>query len=254
MAVQAQQKRSSTQAYLDIAAIKDGIVVLENGGLRQILLVTSVNFALKSPEEQEDIVLRYQGFLNSLHTPLQIVMQSRKLDLTDYLAKLKTLAEGETNEAIRTQTTAYVAFMERLISVANIMDKRFYVVVPFDPENLRTRGFIDRILHPAKQITVTMSEQEFEQYKTQLGERTNLVASGLGALGLKSSALTTQQLIELYYATYNPEEAVHERLAGAEELLSGVVHAERNEQPTTDNAQTNPNAETTNPPTPAGQS
>ncbi|MBI4032738.1 hypothetical protein HY374_03470 [Candidatus Berkelbacteria bacterium] len=244
MAVQAQKKRSSTQAYLDIAAIKDGIVILENGGMRAILLVTSVNFALKSPEEQEDIVLRYQGFLNSLHSPLQIVMQSRKLDLTDYLAKLRTQAEGETNEAIRTQTTSYVAFMERLISVANIMDKRFYVVVPFDPDNLRARGFIDRLLHPAKQITVTMTEQEFANYKAQLAERVNLIASGLAAMGLKSVQLTTQQLIELYYATYNPEEAVHERLAGAEELLSGVVHSENSQQSVATSQSASPNGQT----------
>lgn len=232
MAVQAQKKRSSTQAYLDIAAIKDGIVVLENGGLRAVLLVTSVNFALKSPEEQEDIVLRYQGFLNSLHTPIQIVMQSRKLDLTDYLTKLRANAESQSNDAIRSQTVSYVAFMERLISVANIMDKRFYVIVPLDPDNLRARGFIDRLLHPAKQITVTMTEQQFENYKTQLSERVNLIASGLGAMGLRSTQLSTQQLIELYYSTYNPEAAVHERLSGAEELTSGVVRAESEQEET----------------------
>src|SRR3990167_10468932 len=83
----------STQAYLDIAAMKDGVLILKNGGLRAVVMVSSVNFALKSPEEQEDIVLRYQGFLNSLHFPIQIIMQSRKLDLTDYLAKLKARSE-----------------------------------------------------------------------------------------------------------------------------------------------------------------
>lgn len=214
---------SSTQAYLDIAALKDGIVVLKNGGLRAIIQVTSVNFALKSPQEQEDTVLRYQGFLNSLHFPIQIVMQSRKLDLTSYLAKLNERSQTESNDQIRSQISAYVAFMERLIGVANIMDKRFYVIVPYDPDGLRARGFLDRLLHPAKQITVTMDEKEFSDYKTQLGERVSLIAGGLESLGLKTGQLTTQQLIELFYATYNPEEAVRQRLSDASELGRSVI-------------------------------
>lgn len=209
---------ASTQAYLDIAALKDGVVILKNGGMRAVIQVTSVNFALKSPQEQEDTVLRYQGFLNSLHFPLQIVMQSRKLDLTTYLAKLRERGQGEANGQIRGQIDAYVGFMERLIGVANIMDKRFYVVVPYDPDGLRARSLLDRLLHPTKQVTVTMTEQEFTDYKTRLNERVSLVAGGLGALGLKSGQLTTQQLIELYYATYNPEDAVRERLTDASRL------------------------------------
>lgn len=216
----------STQAYLDIAAIKDSIVVLKSGGLRAVLLASSLNFALKSPQEQEDIVLRYQGFLNALNFPIQIVMQSRKLDLTDYLARLTTRAESETNERIRLQTSSYVEFMERLISVANIMDKRFYVVVPYEPIGLKQRSFFDKLFNPTKRITLTMTDKEFADVTIQLNERVNLIASGLASFGIKSAQLTTQQLIELYYSTYNPEEAVKERLTGIEQLSTHYLHEE----------------------------
>lgn len=213
----------STQAYLDIAAIKHGIVILKSGGMRAVIQVTSLNFALKSTQEQEDTVLRYQGFLNALQFPIQIVMQSRQIDLGSYLEKLKARAEEEESERIRNQIVAYGTFMERLIGVANIMDKRFYVVVPFDPVGLKERGFFDRLLHPQKQVTVTMSEAEFDQFTAQLDQRVTLVTSGLGSLGLQAARLTTQQLIELYYRTYNPEEASRERLTNVEALRTNYV-------------------------------
>jgi len=241
------QNKTSTQAYLDIAAIKDGVIILKSGGLRAVLSVTSVNFALKSPQEQEDIVLRYQGFLNALHFPIQIVMQSRKLDLTEYIGTLKGKAEQESNDMVRQQITHYVDFMTRLISVANIMDKAFYVVVPLDPVGLQSRGFFDRILHPTKQVTVSMSEEEFEKYKSELEERVTLIGSGLGSLGLKSKVLSTQQLIELYYATYNPEQAVRERLVDADRLDTQYIGPDtgsakkdkKDEQPTSGQEQPN---------------
>lgn len=220
------QAQKSTQAYLDIAAIKDNVIVLKDGGLRAVLLASSLNFALKSPQEQEDIVLRYQGFLNSLNFPIQIVLQSRKLDLTDYLAKLSQRAEIEQSAQIRAQTTSYIEFMERLISVANIMDKRFYVVVPYDPIGLKQRSFFDKLFNPAKQVTLTMTDKEFADFTVQLNERVNLISSGIGSFGIKSAQLSTQQLIELYYATYNPEEAVKQRLIGIEELGSDYLHPE----------------------------
>lgn len=224
----------STQAYIDIAALKDGVVILKSGGLRAVLEVKSVNFALKSPQEQEDIVLRYQGFLNSLHFPLQIVMQSRKLDLTDYIAKLTARAESEPNDHIRGQITAYVAFMERLLTVVNIMDKRFFVVVPFDSPSLVARGLIDKLIHPVKEVTVSMTETEFAGFVRQLDERVGLTVSGLISMGLRVGQLDTRQLISLYYATYNPEESVKERLADTTAL--GLEHVGTETLPATETA------------------
>lgn len=225
LAHNAKHEAHSTQAYLDIAAIKDGVVILKNGGLRALIEVTSVNFALKSPQEQDDIVFRYQGFLNALHYPLQIVMQSRRLDLTDYLAKLRTRAEGETNDMVRAQTSSYIAFMEKLLSVVNIMSKKFYVVIPYDPPTLFNRGLLDTLLHPVKQVTVSMTEQEFVRFRTELDERVGIISSGLSAIGLATGRLDTRHLIELYYATYNPEEAIKERLSdvvlGGQDFVGG---------------------------------
>jgi len=218
-----EQHKLSTQAYLDIAAIKDNIAILKEGGLRAVLLASSLNFALKAPAEQESIVLRYQGFLNSLNFPIQIVMQSRKLDLTDYIAKLRARSEEEPNKSVRVQINSYSDFMERLISVANIMDKRFYVVVQYGPIGLKQRGLFDKLLHPTKMVTLTMSDKEFSDYSNQLAERVELVASGLEQLGIRTAQLNTKQLIELFYATYNPEEAVRQRLTDIESLKSRFI-------------------------------
>ncbi|MCA9388665.1 hypothetical protein KC644_02775 [Candidatus Berkelbacteria bacterium] len=228
----AQNKKLSTQGYLDIAAVKDNILVLKNGGLRAVLLASSLNFALKAPREQEDIILRYQAFLNSLAWPIQIVMQSRKLDLGDYITKMKNMADNQNNEKIREQTLHYSEFMEKLLSVANIMDKRFYIVVPYDPVSLKQRSFFDRLFNPVKQVTLTMTDQEFEEFKTQLTERISLVNSGLESLGIRSAQLNTKQLIELFYATYNPEEAVREKLVDIDALSSRFIHPDADKKET----------------------
>lgn len=217
---------SSTQAYLDVVAIKNGIVILKDGSLRSILLVSSINFALKSSEEQEDVILRYQGFLNSLNFPIQIVMQSRQMDLTEYLHRLSQRAENEPNEQIRFQTQHYVSFMQKILTAANIMDKRFYVVIAHEPLGLVKRGLLDRLLHPTKQVTVQMTEKEFNQYSIELEEKVALIGNGLASMGLRSARLETKDVIELFYATYNPEHAVTEKLTNIEQMTTSTVHNE----------------------------
>ena len=125
------QQVGSTQDTLKFAEIRNDTVVLKDGNLRQVLLCSSINFALKSEQEQNAIVYAYQNFLNSLNFPIQILMQSKKLDLSNYLKKLSEKANSQTNELLRSQTLDYIDFIKRLINLANIMDKRFYVVVPF---------------------------------------------------------------------------------------------------------------------------
>ncbi len=214
---------SSTQSYLDISAIKNGVVILKDGSLRAILLVSSINFALKSTEEQEDVIFRYQAFLNSLNFPLQIVMQSRQMDLTDYLRRLSERAQVEPNDQIRYQTEHYIAFMQKILTAANIMDKRFYVVISYEPVSLIKRGLIDRLLNPTKQVTVQMTEAQFNQYVTELNEKVSLVTSGLASMGLKTAQLNTKDAISLFYATYNPERAVTEKLTNIDQITSTAV-------------------------------
>lgn len=220
-------KTSPTQQYLDISEIRDGVIITRDGGLRAVLLATSINFALKSEQEQNAIVGQYQLFLNSLNFPLQIVMQSRKLDLTNYLKKLEDKLDTQKNELIKIQITDYVAFIRKLITVANIMDKKFYAVVQFNPPNLQKRNLFDKIFHPGSTLSVKISTDEFKIYRQELMERVNVIVNGLGSLEVRSAMLNTQQVIELFYGLYNPEEAAKERLIEEKALESPLISKEQ---------------------------
>lgn len=217
-----EQKIQSTQKYLDILVIKEGIIILKDGGLRSILKVSSLNFALKSEEEQSGLINQYQGFLNALKFDIQIVMQSRRLDLYNYMRYLKEVAQQQTNEMVKIQTEDYINYIERLLTKANIMDKRFYVVIPFFPTGVQQKGWIDKILGGSK-TTIQFSAEQFKSHKEQLLERANIVTQGLGGMGLKVTPLATQEIIELLYGIYNPEEAMSERLVEAGGLSAPVI-------------------------------
>ena len=222
-----QQTIGSTQEHLEFAEIHDSVIITKTGELRAVLLVSSINFALKSEQEQNAIVYAYQNFLNSLNFPIQIIMQSKKLDLSKYLARLKEAAGNQSNELLRVQTLDYTNFIEKLINIANIMDKKFYVVVPFLPPpkiapTMPAKGLLSKPAPPtATQITL----QEFNTYKEELSQRVQVVASGLGSIGMRSAQLNTQQLIEMLYNIYNPEESNKQKLTDFEHLTTPVVKA-----------------------------
>ncbi|MCL5795630.1 MAG: hypothetical protein M1338_04740 [Patescibacteria group bacterium] len=213
----------STQEYIDIAGIKEGVMILKSGGLRMILMASSINFALKSEEEQNAIIANYQSFLNSLAFPIQIVMQSRRLDLDSYVAKLNEAGEQETNELIQLQIQDYTGFIKRLVSVANIMDKKFFIVIPYSPPNIQKRGLFDRIFNPTKISKVNISDNEFKRFKEELNQRASVITNGLSAIGVKAAILNTQQIAELMYSTYNPEEGDKEKLTEIQELEKPIV-------------------------------
>lgn len=215
---------TSTQQFIDIAGIQEGIVLLKNGAYRLILSASAINFSLKSEEEQNSLIFQYQSFLNSLHFPIQIVMRSQKLDLNPYLKKINERKEQQTNELLRFQTEDYVDFISQLINLANIMKKSFYVVVPYDPINLGGGSIVNKIFkkkEPASGIKV--SEDEFKRYKEELVQRANTIASGLGSMGIRCVQLTTEEIIELFYKVYNPEIAEKERFSDVNEITSNVV-------------------------------
>ena len=208
-----------TQAYLPISEIKDGVVILKDGTLRVVLLVSSINFALKSDDEQSALISAYVGFLNSLDFPLQIVAQSRKLQIQPYLDKLFTLEKNLNNELLKVQMADYRAFVKELVEIGQIMTKRFYVVVPYDPLSNKKKGFFTRfkeIFKPATAIRV--KEERFQERKQDLESRVRLVSGGLEGMGLQAVQLNTQALIELYYTTYNPEIAFAEQLQPVDQL------------------------------------
>lgn len=215
--------KPSTQEHLNIAEIKDGIVILKDGSFRLILMASSINFALKSEREQNAITVGYQNFLNSLNFNIQIIMQSRKLDLEKYLQKLEIRLKEETNELIQIQITDYVAYVRKLISVANIMDKKFYIVIPFNPPKIQARSFFDKLFNPSKSVAPVISEEEFKKYREEMFMRANVVASELNALGVKIIPLSTQQVIEVLYNSYNLEDAESEKLTDIGDISSPII-------------------------------
>src|SRR5690606_32728030 len=137
----AKKTKNSTQNQVAIREIRDGILILKNGGYRTVIMVNALNFNLKSVQEQEGLIGSYQNFLNGLSFPIQIVTQSRTLDLDDYLDSLKKIANQQSNDLLRTQTNEYINFVNELIGVANIMSKTFYVVIPYETSPLKSGGF-----------------------------------------------------------------------------------------------------------------
>ena len=232
------QQPSSTQEHLRFAEIRDSLIITKVGELRAVLLASSINFALKSEQEQNAIIFAYQNFLNSLNFPLQIVMQSKKLDLSKYLAKLQEVSNSQTNELLRLQTVDYIDFIKRLINIANIMDKKFYVVVPYLPPP-KIQAPTKILKKPTEASPIQITIEEFSMYKKELTQRIQVIQSGLGSIGLRSAQLNTQQIIELLYGIYNPEEASKEKLIEYENLITPLVESEiekpepkeKNEQP-----------------------
>jgi len=216
-----------TQRFLDIAEIKEDVVIMKDGTLRAVLLVSSINFALKNVDEQNAIVQAYMGFLNSIEFPIQVVIQSRRMNINDYLERLKKAEREQKNDLLRGQIADYRDYVRQLVQLGEIMQKRFYVVVPLDPatsseeggEGLKGRGFFARLqelLTPA--IAIRLSETRFKEKRHTLMLRVNSVIGGLASMSLNAAVLDTQSLIELYYTVYNPELFETQRLEDVNKL------------------------------------
>ena len=208
-----------TQAHLPIAEIKDGVVVLKDGTLRVVLMTSSINFALKSEEEQNALIAAYVSFLNSIDFPLQIVIQSRKLQIQPYIDQLAVKEREQTNELLRIQIADYKAFIQEYVELGDIMTKRFYIIVTYDPLSNKKKSFFARfkeVLRPV--ISVRLKEEVFNRRKKDLDLRVANVASGLQSMGLNVAQLDTQSLIELYYSTYNQDMAFTEPVGDISKL------------------------------------
>ncbi len=210
-----------TQRYLDIAEIREDCVVMKDGTLRAVLMVSSINFALKSEDEQQAIIQGYMQFLNGLDHPLQVVIQSRRMNVDGYLATLKAQEETIHNELLRTQIRDYTSFVKELVELGQIMQKRFFVVVPYDPAegNEKGKGFMTKLtsaFSPAK--IIKLNEKHFQLRKGTLMRQVSTIASGLGSMSLQVALLDTQGLIELYYSSYNPDVYDTEKLVDVGKL------------------------------------
>lgn len=216
-----QQVVQSTQKYLNIANIADEIVFTKTGLLRMVIEVSPVNFSLKSEQEQQAMVGQFQAFLNSLNFPIQMVVHSRRLDLHPYLSSLQGYVNKIESELLRLHANEYLEFIKRLTTLANIMEKRFYVVVGFEPGPVK-QGLFASLLGTRK-TQIKFSPEDYGKFRKTLRERVQVVIAGLAPLGMPTKVLDTQGLIELYYRVYNHEEAQEEQLTTVEKIEAPII-------------------------------
>ncbi|PKL36925.1 hypothetical protein CVV38_03470 [Candidatus Peregrinibacteria bacterium HGW-Peregrinibacteria-1] len=200
--------KAATQIYLRIAEIRDNTLVLKNGGIRSVLKTSSINFNLKSEQEQDAIIYGYRGFLNSLEFPIQILVRSKKLDIHEYIEGIKKLGDSQTNALLKEQTYEYAQYINKLIEYADIMEKNFYVIVPYNPARATKPGLLEGLMKKFSQkdtyADLQRRNNEFTKLKKGLTQRVNTIKSGLENTGLQVEELNTGALIDLFYTSYNP--------------------------------------------------
>ncbi len=192
---------SPVQQKIMIEEIKDGVVVLKGGDLRGVLMASSVNFSLKSTDEQDSLIFKYQSFLNSLDFPVQILMVSRHLNIDGYLASIEQKRKEQANELLRIQIAEYLDFIKNLVQVGNIMDQSFFVIVPLARVEKKESGIIEKL--GLFQGPKNEEAKSFDELKTQLWLRLEYVAGGLAGMGIKSAPLNTEEITQLFYRLYN---------------------------------------------------
>jgi hypothetical protein len=201
-----------TQDFIPVKEIRDGIVVLEDGSLRAILLASAINLALKSADEQQAMIMQFQGFLNSVEFPIQISVQSRRYDIKPYLLTLERRIEQQEEELLRLQTREYIEFIKWFTDSVNIMSKKFYVVVPYTGSTLTGGknsggGLLSSLFGGKKKDNFREDSARFEEQRSQLEQRVAIIKSGLGRFGVRSEQLNTEQAIEVFYNMFNPGES-----------------------------------------------
>jgi hypothetical protein len=222
---------NSTQNALQIAEIRDGIVIMNDGSFRSVVMVRSINFDLMSPQEQEAVEYSYQGFLNSLYFPVQIFIRSQKVDLEPYIERLDRIRSEHDNMLLAMLMDDYISYIDALAQQTNIMDKRFYVVIPYFPKVdvqkalTQSKNFFSGIanIFSHTEPHVIINEADLETAKTELRNRVQSVLSGLLQSGVQGLPLDTQELIELYYDTYNPDTAIRQQLKNFENMTANVI-------------------------------
>ncbi|MCC6643260.1 hypothetical protein IT411_00765 [Candidatus Peregrinibacteria bacterium] len=205
----------STQTYLRISEIRENTLVLKNGGVRSVLRVSSINFNLKSEDEQNAIIYSYQGFLNTLEDPIQIVIRSKKLDIDKYLDDLREKAAKQTVALLQKQTIEYIEYIQKLVEYADIMSKEFYVIVPQDPYRAKNQSFLEKFFgflnSKDSYAQIKARRDEFDELKKKLSQKVNSIKIGLENCGLKVDELTTKELIQLFYEINNPVAARYQK-------------------------------------------
>jgi hypothetical protein len=204
--------KTSTLNFVEVSEIRDGVILLRDGSMRSVISVSSANFALKSNQEQENIIGIFQGVLNSLSFSIQILIQSRKLDLNPYIQKLKQMEDKQTNDLLRIKMQEYIEYIQQMVREVNIMNKEFYVIIGYDNVDIKQGVFGSFLRSFNPNITMRQSQEDFVKNKKLLMSRVDQVSSRMVGLDLQVNMLDTEQLIALMYNSYNPDASESIRL------------------------------------------
>lgn len=206
---QTKTSAQSSQDFVPVKEVRDGVIILNNGGLRGVLMASSLNFALKSEDEQSAFILQFQNFFNSLDFSIQIYIQSRELDIRPYLETLEVEYKRTMDDLMRIQIREYMEFIKSFVEGADIMTKQFFVVVPYSPATLSINtGLLDNLPWSRKKkgSEDTIKKDAFQENVSQLDQRMAIVQQGLVRTGVRSVQLDTEEIIELLYKIFNPGE------------------------------------------------
>lgn len=192
-----------TQTFVPVKEVRNGIIFLKDGGYRGIMMCSSINFALKSEDEQKAIIGGFQTFLNTLDFSIEIVIHSRKMDIRPYLALLNERLTVQTSEMMQIQLREYIAFIQSFMEGSDIMTKTFYIIVPYSPVGVSVPTATSGMFGGAKKPQSAGMTSSFEEHRIQLEQRMALVAGGLSGTGLRAVPLGTEEVIELLYHSFN---------------------------------------------------
>ncbi|MEI7689543.1 MAG: hypothetical protein WCI79_01080 [Candidatus Saccharibacteria bacterium] len=217
---------SSTQNSLLLSEVRDNMVIMADGSFRAVVACKSINFDLMSSREREGVEFSYQNFLNSLNYPIQILIRSQRIDIGPYLDRLAAIRKNQDNMLLNILMDDYIGFIEVLSQEANIMDKSFFIAIPYFPNgdlsNLvaQSKGFFGKLFPSNKDQITKIDAEAYDKAKTEIKNRVDGVMAGLFQIGIQSIQLNTKQLGELYYNFYNPDTAVREPLVDFDAITS----------------------------------
>jgi len=232
---------NSTQNSLLLSEIRDNMVIMADGSFRAVVACKSINFDLMSSREREGVEFSYQNFLNALNHPIQILIRSQRVDIGPYLDKLTAIRRDQDNMLLNVLMDDYINFIDILSQEANIMDKSFFIAIPYFPNGdlsnivAQGKGFFGKLFSTNKNIVTKIDNQSYEKAKTEIQNRVNGVMSGLFQLGVQSVQLATKELGELYYNFYNPDTAVREPLIDFNSITATFIKKAPAEAPTINN-------------------
>ncbi|MDX2776388.1 hypothetical protein PV379_03415 [Streptomyces caniscabiei] len=231
------QPQNTTQNSLLISEIRDGMVIMSDGSFRAVVACKSINFDLMSSREREGVEFSYQNFLNALYFPIQIFIRSQRVDIGPYIDRLAQIRRSQDNMLLNVLMDDYINFIDILSQEANIMDKSFFIVIPYYPTGditnvlEQSKGIFGKLFSKPQTTATRIDKVQYEKAKDEIKNRVDSVTSGLFQIGVKSVQLNTKEIGELYYNVYNPDTAVREPLGDFENITSTFVRKGQGEAP-----------------------